>query len=333
MLRLCKLFLILCILNLSAKAQDLHFSQFFEAPLLRNPSLAGIYTGDIRVQALYRDQWNSITDAYKTASLSAEYKMPVGKGNDFVTVGLQTLYDRAGTVSWISSHLLPAFNYHKSLSDEVNRYLSLGVMAGMVSRRFDRSKMTTNSSYDGRGTGENFIGSQYSHMDASVGMSFNTQLNDNPANNMFVGLAYHHFTKPQNSFYRTQNVEIIPKWVASAGVKFEVTPVSYLTIQGDFSNQGPFNEAVAGALYGVKLGDDYENPLYTIHGGAFLRWNDALIPTIKIDYKPFSMFFSYDVNVSKLKASTRGRGGFEAGVSYIGFLPKGTINSMLCPKF
>ena len=32
-------------------AQDIHFSQFFEAPLLRNPSLAGIYTGDIRVQA------------------------------------------------------------------------------------------------------------------------------------------------------------------------------------------------------------------------------------------------------------------------------------------
>ena len=26
----------------STQAQDLHFSQFFEAPLLRNPSLAGI---------------------------------------------------------------------------------------------------------------------------------------------------------------------------------------------------------------------------------------------------------------------------------------------------
>jgi hypothetical protein len=25
------------------KAQDLHFSQFFEAPLLRNPALAGLY--------------------------------------------------------------------------------------------------------------------------------------------------------------------------------------------------------------------------------------------------------------------------------------------------
>jgi len=34
----------------SAIAQDLAFSQFFEAPLLRNPSLAGIFTGDYRIQ-------------------------------------------------------------------------------------------------------------------------------------------------------------------------------------------------------------------------------------------------------------------------------------------
>ncbi len=321
------------LLDFSAGAQDMHFSQFFEAPLLRNPSLAGIYTGDIRVQAVYRDQWNSITDAYKTASLNAEYKMPVGKGNDFMTIGLQTLYDRAGTVSWVSSHFLPALNYHKSLSNEINRYLSLGFMGGLVHRRLDMFKMTTNSEYDGRGLGENFVSSQYSYLDASVGMSFNTQLNENEDNNMFVGLAYHHFTRPQNSFYRSQNVEITPKWVASAGVKFSVTPVSYLTIQGDFSKQGNFNEVVAGALYGIKLGDDYDNPLYTIHGGAFLRLNDALIPTIKIDYKPFSLSFSYDVNVSRLKTSSYGRGGFEAGVSYIGFLERGSLNSMLCPRF
>src|SRR3954466_2683176 len=81
-------------------AQDIHFSQFFQAPLLRNPSLAGIYTGDIRVQAVYRSQWNSVTDAYKTASLEAEYKMPVGRLNDYVTMGMQLLYDKAGTIGW-----------------------------------------------------------------------------------------------------------------------------------------------------------------------------------------------------------------------------------------
>ena len=76
--------LLICIPPLSL-SQDIHFSQFFEAPLLRNPSLAGIYRGDIRVQGVYRDQWNSFTNAYRTGSINAEYKMPVGKGNDFMT--------------------------------------------------------------------------------------------------------------------------------------------------------------------------------------------------------------------------------------------------------
>ncbi len=88
---------------LAASAQDIHFSQFFEAPLWRNPSLAGIFNGDIRVQAVYRDQWNSVTNAYKTGSLNAEYKIPIGKGDDFFTTGLQILNDKAGTIGWVTT--------------------------------------------------------------------------------------------------------------------------------------------------------------------------------------------------------------------------------------
>src|SRR5437762_4133039 len=155
-------------------SQDIHFSQFFQAPLLRNPALAGIYTGDIRVQAVYRSQWNNVTDAYKTASLEAEYKMPVGKLNDYVTVGMQLLYDKAGTIGWTSTHLLPALNYHKSLSEEKNSYLSLGFMGGLIQQWFDRSKMTTNNQYDNGFDGETIPANQYHYFDGSVGMSYNS---------------------------------------------------------------------------------------------------------------------------------------------------------------
>lgn len=318
-----------------ASAQDIHFSQFFEAPLLRNPALAGIYTGDIRVQAVYRDQWRSVTNAYKTGSLNGEYKMPVGKGDDFLTLGLQMLYDRAGTVALTTTHVLPALNFHKSLSDNTNRYLSLGVTSGFVQRSIDRSKMTTNGTYENGVDGETFTDNQYLYFDGAVGMSFNTQLNDNVNDNMFVGLAYHHFTKPKASFYRDPTVGIDPKWVASAGIRFGVTEASYFTIQGDYSMQGPFRETVAGAMYGVKLGDDLDKPLYTLHGGAFLRWNDAVIPVFKVDYNPFSFSFSYDVNISKLKTSSQGRGGFELAVSYIGLLDRdrSAIKALHCPRF
>src|ERR1700694_4661286 len=187
-----KLYILLaCTLLLGSRSfsQDIHFSQFFEAPLWRNPSLAGIFSGDIRVQAVYRDQWNSVTNAYRTGSLNAEYKMPIGKANDFITTGIQLLYDRAGTVSWVSTHVLPALNYHKSLSVDRNSYLSLGFMGGPVMRRFDRSKMTTNSTYDGLGDGEKFIDPKYTYIDGAVGMSYNTQLDDNPENNTLLGMA------------------------------------------------------------------------------------------------------------------------------------------------
>ncbi len=325
------------ILICSAAAQDIHFSQFYEAPLLRNPSLAGIFTGNVRVQAVYRDQWTSVTNAYKTGSLNAEYKMHVGKSNDFLTAAIQLLYDRAGTISWVSTHVLPAINYHKSLSNEKNRYLSLGFMGGLVQRHFDRTKMTTNSQYDGMGDGENFPSPQYSYFDAAVGMSYNTQLNDNPDNNMFVGVAYHHFNHPKNSFYRDQSAEVNPKLVASAGFRFSVTEASYFTVLADYSTQAQFQEIMAGALYGIKLGEDLDKPLYTVHGGAFLRWNDAFVPVIKLDYQPFSVSFSYDINISKLKTSSYGRGGFELGITYAGFnsLDKDNpdLYKLRCPRF
>jgi len=316
----------------AVKAQDIHFSQFSEAPLWRNPSLAGIFTGDVRVQAVYRDQWNSVTNAYRTGSVNAEYKLPVGKVNDFVTVGMQVLYDRAGTIGWTSTHVLPALNYHKSLSTQNNRYLSLGFMGGLVQRRFDPSKMTTNSQYDNGGLGENLANSQYSYLDGSVGMSYNSNLNFNPDNTFYIGAAYHHFNRPNNSFYRNATIELHPKWVFSGGLKLGVSDYAYLTVQADHSRQGGFAETMAGIMYGLKLGEDPDNPAYTLHAGSFLRWNDALIPVIKIDYTPFSVALSYDVNISKLKPSSYGRGGFELSVSYVGFL-KRNEGYLLCPKF
>lgn len=332
-----RILLLTIVMGSGVHAQDMHFSQFFEAPLLRNPSLAGIYTGDIRVQAVYRDQWNSVTTAYKTASFNAEYKAPIGKGDDFITAGLQILNDRAGAVSWTSTHVMPAVNYHKSLSQNTNRYLSLGFMAGLAQKSIDRTKLETNSWYDGGGDGEGAMTGNYSHFDGAVGLSFNSQLNDDPENNFFAGAALHHFTKPRNSFYENSSAELPMKIVISGGVRFSVTPASYITLQSDFSKQAEFKELIAGALYGIKIGPELDKPQYTLHGGVFIRMNDALIPVVKLDYHPFSISLSYDATVSKLKTSTYGRGGFELGISYVGFLSRNkrssALNAVFCPRF
>jgi type IX secretion system PorP/SprF family membrane protein len=321
-------------------SQDIHFSQFFETPLLRNPALAGIFNGDFRMQGVYRTQWNSVTVPYQTASLNAEYKLPVGRSNDFLTLGGEVLYDKAGSVALTTTHLLPVLNYHKSLNDQRNMYLSIGFMGGLVQRRLDPSKITTNNQYSGTGydpglsNGENFSNYGYTYFDASTGLSFNTQIGNNIDNNIFLGAAYHHFNKSAKiSFFGNDTIEMNPKWVFSAGVRMSVTDYSYITFHGDYSRQGPNTEIIGGVIYSHKL-DDPSDPKYILHAGAFLRWKDALVPVVKLEYKPFSVALSYDVNVSPLKTASYGRGGMEMSISYQAFINRNSSrNDVLCPRF
>jgi type IX secretion system PorP/SprF family membrane protein len=324
----------------SIQAQDLHFSQFFEAPLLRNPSLAGIFTGDIRVQGVYRDQWNSFTNAYRTGSLNAEYKMPVGTTNDFITTGMQMLYDKAGSVGLTTTQVLPVLNYHKSLSDDKVQFLSLGFMGGLIRKSIDMTKMTTNNQYNGdwnstAPTGETFNTPNFSVWDASVGVSYNTAFGASADNSLFVGAAYHHLNKPKNSFYRDATTELNPKLVFSTGVKWRVDDYSYFTLHADHSQQGPVKETIAGGLYSYNTGSFVDDEACVLHFGAFLRWKDAFIPVVKLDMRSMSLALSYDVNVSQLKTASQGRGGFELSLSYTGFFDRNNSarDAVMCPRF
>jgi type IX secretion system PorP/SprF family membrane protein len=322
---------------LGVHAQDHHFSQFYETPMLRNPSLAGLFSGDIRLQGVYRNQWNSISFPFQTGSFNAEYKFAVRRSDDFMTLGMQVHYDRAGAVALSTNHLLPAVNYHKSLSQARNTYLSLGFMGGPVSRRLDRSSVTTNNQYDGfayNGSlpdGEYFK-SGYTFFDLSVGMSINSTIGSEEQHSYFAGIAYHHLNRPVNAFYR--NINHLPKWVWSAGIKLMLQPGSYLTLHGDYVDQKPHRQLMTGGMYTWNVGED-ELSTMAFHGGMFYRWNDALVPVVKIDLLPFSMSFSYDVTVGKAAGAAQARGGFELSMSYVNYLQseQSARYRQKCPRF
>lgn len=326
-----------------ALAQDIHFSQFFEAPLLRNPSLAGIFTGDLRFQAVFRQQWAAVTVPYQTGSFNGEYKMPVGRENDFLTIGGQFVYDKAGSTDFKTIQAMPALNFHKSLSGLKNRYLSVGFMGGYVQRSIDPGKITTNSQFDGSGynaalsINEPFINYSLGYWDGSAGISFNTGFGNEElqTNNLFLAVGFHHFNRPRNSFYRKPEVELQPKWVFSAGVKFALNETSFFTIQADHNIQGNYRETIGGVLYGFALDGSVEEAQHVLHAGALIRWKDAIIPVLKLDYKPFSIALSYDINTSLLKTASQGRGGFELSITHISFFDRdnSTRDKVLCPRF
>ncbi|MHB1920822.1 MAG: PorP/SprF family type IX secretion system membrane protein [Chitinophagaceae bacterium] len=319
--------------------QDIHLSQFYETPLLRNPALAGIFTGDIRVEAVYRNQWNSVTIPFQTGALSGEVRFPVGKQNDFLTVALQMTYDQAGTSNLRTTQFLPAINFHKSLSNEKPMYLSIGFMGGFVERQFDPSKMTfdnqyNNGQYDPTApSGENFSNLNQNYLDGAAGISFSSTFADNV--NYFLGGSYYHFNRPNVSYFKDNTIVLQPKWEINAGINISVG--EDLKVIGEFNQlkQGTYSEMMIGGLLGFAIQKQGLASNMMIYGGIFLRWNDALVPVIKFDLGTYAFGLSYDANISALKTASQGFGGFELSFSYKGFFTNqnSSLNKVNCPRY
>lgn len=322
--------------------QDIHLSQFFNTPLLRNPALAGVFNGDIRFQAVYRNQWQSISFPYQTNALSGEYKFNVGGGDDFMTIGASAFYDEAGIMKLKTLQVMPALNFHKSLSGEKNSYLSAGFMAGFVNRQFDGKNLTFDNQYTGgrfdpsTPSGEQFTGLSRSFFDAAVGLSYNSDLGN--AGSYYLGASLWHFHKPSYSFL-SDPIQLDPKWQINAGVRTWMNERVQLTFEGNYLMQGPYSETIAGALVQYYFDENINTsePIseLSVAGGMYVRLNDAIIPYAQISYNHFDVGISYDVNISPLKAATQGRGGFELSLTYRGFTknPNSSLGSMRCPRF
>jgi hypothetical protein len=56
---------------------------------------------------------------------------------------------------------------------------------------------------------------------------------------------------------------------------------------------------------------------------------------VKIDVRPMTFAFSYDVNVSELKTASQGRGGFEFSLSYQKYFDRNNSSreAVRCPRF
>lgn len=328
--------LVLCCLAVgSSWAQDPHFSQFMDAPLWRNPALAGIFEGDYRLQAVYRNQWSTINKAYQTGSFNAEYRHPIAGSSDFFTYGLQAVYDKAGTAALTTTHLLPAVNFNKSMSENSRQYLSLAFMGGLVQRRIDRSKITTDNTYDYGWDGETNLYNQYSYLDGSVGLSYNANFANMDQDNYYLGVAYHHFNKPKNRFFAATKDELNPRTVFSGGITWASSEISTVKIEADYEKQGTFSQVRASVLYSYLFGQYYSDPDYVLYGGVMFRSGDAVAPIIKLYYRPVTVSFSFDINHSRLRPASNGYGAAELSMVYTGFFDqfKGVIDRTKCPKF
>lgn len=328
--------------SLSSKAQDIHFSQFYENAILRNPGLTGIFSGDYKAGINYRNQWSSISVPFQTGLASAESRIPVNDQGDFFSFGATFTYDHAGSISFNSMQVYPAINYNKALEDERNSYLSAGFAVGYVQRSIDPSKMKFASQYSGGGfstnnpSGENINNVKLSYMDIGAGVSFNSSLGDENNVNYYLGAAAFHINKPKAAFNPSESfVRMNMKWNGNMGFQWAVDDHIGVTFHSNYSKQGTYQEIIAGGLASWRQYDAAMRTMFVLYGGFFYRFNDAIIPTVKMDYQQYSITLSYDINSSSLRTASNGVGGFEISLFTRGNLTKGlwAEDKTKCPRF
>jgi type IX secretion system PorP/SprF family membrane protein len=342
------LFVVFTTISTETWSQDIGFSQYYDQPFQRNPALAGIFTGDLRLVASFRNQWQSVTVPYRTYGLSGELKLPLNfvSGDNF-TVGLQLMEDVAGTSQYKTSQILPAVNYSLPLSQETNSYLSIGLMGGLRHLGFNSTGLVLNDQFLSTGNGafvvlpasrQLFTNTSVSYFDFSAGLSYNGAVSNA---DYYIGAGMFHITSPQIGFFDQNEVLLHKKFTLNMGLSAPMGEDGQLMIYGDYFTQVTdkfkkigISSIQAGMMFNYNLfllGEDQKS--FTV--GAIYRLDDAIIPVAKLEINNFNFGLSYDVNISKLKAASYGRGGVELTLCYKRSLNyrNSELRQTLCPRF
>lgn len=333
---------ILLAMATASKAQDIHFSQFYETSVLRNPALTGIYNGDYRFGLMYRNQWSSISAPFQTATASAEMKKQLGESQDFIGFGVLGFFDRTGSINLTTLSGNFAVSYNKNLNEEHGTFVSIGMMGGYLQRNYDPNKMTfgnqyiPGSGYDpGNPTGENLPSPKVSQMDFGAGINLTSNTGADNKTNYSVGLAGYHLTRPENNFFGSNaGVRQDFRWNVNASSNWLINETWSAQAQGNFMLQGKYNETIIGGLVGRKNAESSSEDVLVFYAGLLYRVSDAVIPIVKIDYNDLTFGMSYDMNVSKLRAASNIKGGFELSLIKTGLMsdPQRGFSSTVCPK-
>lgn len=327
-------------------AQDLHFSQFYQTPLQVNPSLTGVFNGDIRASLHYKDQWgamnknvgsfttsSSLSSAtYRTSAFAYDMALMKKKWeNSYLGVGLFIYQDQAGDAKMgttkadlsLSSILLVAEGH----------MVTIGLQGGYAQRKVDINNPNlrwesqyVNETYNKNlSSGETGSYEPFGFADFSVGTSWNYGSDESAIfkNNKFranVGFAYHHLNQAKQQFYMAEKLN--SKMVAHGGLYLGLSNSNMAVLPSVFYfQQGTLKETNFGALMRYTL---VESSKYTgimkesaFFLGGYYRLGDAIIPSMMIDFANFTLGITYDVNISKLKTATSTRGGMEISLRFI----------------
>lgn len=329
-----KLFLtatVASILPLFSLAQDIHFSQLTETPLLLNPALVGM-SHDILAIVNFKDQWKSVNSTpYRTYNVSADMAYLKKTNGSRLGVGLDVFSDKAGDGQMGTT----TGQLHLSgvLAADEKNLISLGLYGGFAQRSLSYSDLYWDKQYDGmtfdatRPTFEPTTFGNHTYMDFGAGLAWfygkgHSTMSSNDAFSVNAGFSVQHINQPIYSFYGAVEqhlpIKMIAHGNAEIGLKNRnlILEPSYIVLI-----QGGHHEINAGMLFKYVMQDasiytGRKKPGAFILGGYY-RFGDAAVIATGYEFSNFRIGMSYDVNLSDLKIASRARGGFEISLRYM----------------
>jgi type IX secretion system PorP/SprF family membrane protein len=324
--------IIFLVYSVTISAQDLHFSQYYMAPLNQNPAMAGaVY--DFEAILNYKSQWQSISTPYTTTAFTGD--MRLGKKNrprGFWAGGINFYSDKAGDSRMGLTQLNLTLAYHVRLDN--HNTLGAGAQFGAAQRSIDYNGLKWGSQYNGNSfdsnlpTGEPGGVNAITYADASAGIVWaysnadkDIEVTDNHNVKFNAGFSVMHVNEPLYSFYNASEY-LYRRYVVQGNGLIPFANSNVALVPGFmYTRQGPAQEVYIGSLFRFMLRQDSKYTGYekstALSIGAFYRASDAIAMDMLLEYASYALGISYDLNVSPLYKASDWRGGYELSLRYV----------------
>lgn len=319
-----------------AKAQDIHFSQFFATPLSLSPSNTGNYEGDWRLMSNYRSQWKAVgKKPYATQSIGGDIQLFARK--EKFSAGLFIINDKSGGNLKVNKILLSAA-YHKQINK--NRF-HIGIQPGFVMKNIDyASESYPNQLNWNTGKFDNTlankeigISNQLSYFDINMGIGWSYEMTRLIP---YTSFSMFHLNNPNESFFDNAN-KLELRNVFSTGCFWFSTNKLTLAPNILYMRTTTASEFLMGSNVYLSLDKGYSIQK-AVYAGVFFRkgfsnLTDAAITTVGMNYKNYTAGISYDVNISELKTATNLKGAIELSLIYTAINSRLKIIKTPCDRY
>jgi type IX secretion system PorP/SprF family membrane protein len=302
-------------------AQDIHFSQYKAAPLYLNPAQAGFTFSKLRVTAVQRSQWRSVSVPFNTFCMGLDFKLWQDRqSKNVVGAGVMAYYDQAGDSRFGTSSVAGAISWFMALNDYQNHYISFGLSGSYNDRSYDYSKLVFGNQFQGDKfnsgyfNGETFLNRGYRFADFNAGVHWYFRPEDDYVYE--AGLVLSHISTPPQSMLNDASVLLDRKITLYFNAEITQPDKRVLTPGIYLSRQGTYTEIITGAMVSLNGLTPGRN-LTRLQAGLYVRPVDAAILVFGFDYRQVTFGVSYDVNYSRLLPASTMRGGFELSALYM----------------